>query len=92
MLVPILIAVSAAAGIALLVLLIVLFRDLKHVAGAVQVLNEEVLPLAERLRKEAEEVRARLDRLDEQAEEMRRRAERRGGSAGSARLGARISP
>jgi hypothetical protein len=89
MLVPILIAISGAAAIALLALVIVLFRDLKRLAGSVQILNEEVLPLAERLREEAEEVRVRLDRLDDRAEEMRRRAERRAEGVGGLGRGRR---
>jgi biopolymer transport protein ExbB/TolQ len=77
MLGPILIGISAAAAVLLLVLLILVFRHLARLARAVELLTREVLPAAERLRREAEEVQDRLDRLDERAVVLREAAQRR---------------
>jgi uncharacterized membrane protein YccC len=75
-LVPILIAISAAAGAVLLVLLILLFRHLSQLANALNRLNRDLVPLAEGLRGEADRLRERMQSLDERNEELRRHAER----------------
>jgi biopolymer transport protein ExbB/TolQ len=79
MLVPVLISVSVAAVLVLLVILVLVFMNLARLAKSMEVLNREVLPMTERLQREAEEVRRRLDSLDERAETLREAAERRPG-------------
>ena len=77
MLVPIVIAISAAAGAVLLGLLILLFRHRSQLAKALNRLNRDLVPLAEELRGQADRLRERMQSLDERNEELRRHAERR---------------
>lgn len=63
MLIGIVIAISAAAATALVVLLVALIRHLRLLAASLQQLERELVPTLERLQGDAEETRRRLDRL-----------------------------
>ncbi|HEX2031700.1 MAG TPA: hypothetical protein VHL78_09910 [Actinomycetota bacterium] len=63
MLVGIVIAVSAAAAGALVVLLVALIRHLRLVAASLRQLQDELVPTLQGLQGDAEETRRRLERL-----------------------------
>jgi hypothetical protein len=67
----VLVSVGAVTAVILLVLVVALFRHLRELAGSLQALQAELVPVLEEIQRASEEAQRRLGVMDQRAAALR---------------------
>jgi hypothetical protein len=70
-----LVSVGAVTGVILLVLVMALLRHLRGLAGSLQELQADLVPVLEEIQRGSEEAQRRLDHMEQRSAALRREPE-----------------